>query len=246
MKAALILAASLLLAGWFPASAAGLVELNGIVCLFGGKTALLVLSREAEAKPTSFMLSEGESQFGIKLLAVDVARQRVLIEQFGLKQYLRICSAPNLTISADGETGAEAGGFRLSGEKAVEEFLASEVVQRIKSGDYVWNGRASGGNQNTQAADNADNPAAASTATAQKDTAQKDTAQKDYTKEYWYQDCLATEECRIRYAKEVLAGEMTPLPRTPLTPPGTPGKLMDREIIYSNRIPGYRMVGYVD
>ena len=236
MKTALILSASLLLAGGFPASAASSVELNGIVCLFGGKSAILVLSRETEANPTSFMLSEGESQFGIKLLAVDAARQRVLIEQSGLKQYLKICYAPNLTTPANGETGVETGGLRLLEEKAVADFLASEVVQRIKAGDYVWYGRTSGGNQTAEAANTADNSAPASSSRTQ----------KDYTKENWYQDCLGIEESRINYAKEILAGEIPPLPRTPLTPPGTPGKLMDREILYSSHIPGYRMTGYVD
>ena len=215
---------------------------------------MMVINRESEANPTSFMLSEGQSQFGIKLLAVDVAGQRVQIEQSGIKQYLHICSTPNLTLPANGETGAETGNLRVLAEKSVEEFLASEVVQRIKAGDYVWNGRASGGKQISADKQNTGNTGndgnTGSTGVANNvnsaEIVSSANAQKDYTKEYWYQDCLATEQSRIQYAREVLSGEMTPYPRTPLTPSGTPSQLMDRETIYSSHIPGYRMVGYVD
>lgn len=245
MKAALILAGSLLLAGLHPAAAAYSVELNGIVNLFSHKMALLVLGRGEDNKPTSFTLSEGESQFGIKLLAVDVAGQRVQIERHGEKSYLRLYGAPNITADTAVETAVKPNNQPVPGELSVDSYLASEEVRRIQAGNPIYKITSAGNSRNKSDAKSSDdsNPGNGSKNSSSSAAA---IGAGDFTKELWYQDSLAIEQQRAASVAKILSGELAPLPRTPLTPPGTPGQLLDRETIYSDHIPGFRVYGFVD
>ncbi len=244
MKAALTLAGFILLAGLQPASAAYSVALNGIASLFSHKLATLVLGRGENYPPTGFTLAEGESQFGIKLLAVDAAGQRVQIEQHGKKIYLRLTGAAAMTGGATVEVTVKSAA-PAPGEWSVESYLNSEAVRRIQAGQTPWPTTIAGGNPARTAAENSDatpdksnfNPAPVA-ATA--------TAAADFTKELWYQDSLVIEQQRAATVAAVLAGDKTPWPRTPLTPPGTPSRLLDRETIYGDHIPGLRPYGFVD
>jgi len=231
MKTALLLAGSLLLAGLQPA-AAYTVQLNGIVGLFNPKMAMFVLGRGENYPPTSFMLAEGESQFGIRLLAVDVTGQRVQIECYNKKSYLNLCGTPNVTNAVAAPTGVTQTRQPVPGELSVASYLASEAVQRIKEGNPLWVPAAPAGRQNTgSGTDNA------GTGTA---------VPEDFTKELWYQDSLALERARAETVAEVLSGERSPYPLTPLTPPGTPGQLLNQDVIYSDHISGFRTYGFVD
>ena len=227
-----------------PAAAAYSVQLNGIVGLFTPKMAMFVLGRGENYQPTSFMLSEGESQFGIKLLAVDVAGQRVLIERYNKKSYLNLRGTPNLTAAAPAPPVVATTNPPAPGELSVDKYLGSEAVQRIKAGNPVWSAAPPASRQNTGApgdnagaADSENNAGNSSTATA---------APADFTKELWYQDSLTIEQERAATVAEVLSGQKTPWPRTPLTPPGTPAQLVDRETLYGSYIPGLRPYGFVD
>ena len=245
MKAALILAGSLLLASLHPAAAAYSVELNGIVSLFSHKTALLVLGRGENFKSTSFMLSEGESQFGIKLLAVDVAGQRVQIERHGEKSYLRLAGAPNITADPAVETAVTPNNQPVPGELSVDGYLASEGVRRIQAGNPIYKFTAAESPQNKNDANrsadsNPGNDSKSSSSSASTAGA------TDFTGELWYQDSLIIERQRAATVAEVLSGEKTPWPRTPLTPLGTPGRLLDRETVYSDHIPNFKFYGFVD
>ena len=209
MKAALMLAGSLLLASLHPAAAEYSVELNGIVSLFSHKTALMVLGRGENNKPTSFTLSEGESQFGIKLLAVDVAGQRVQIERHGEKSYLRLYGAPNISDDTAVETAVKLNRQPVPGELSVDSYLASEDVQRIKSGNPIYKLTSAGNSRNKSDARSSDdsNPgnvsknSSSSAATA---------GTSDFTKELWYQDSLIIEQQRAATVADVLAGQKTP------------------------------------
>ena len=245
MKAALILAGSLLLAGLHPAAAAYSVELNGIVSLFSHKTALMVLGRGEDNKPTSFTLSEGESQFGIKLLAVDVAGQRVQIERHGKISYLRLSGAPNITADPAVETAVKPISQPVPGELSVDSYLASEEVQRIQAGNPIYKFISAESNRKKNDANRSDdsNPGNGSKNSS---SSAATTGAGDFTKELWYQDSLIIEQQRAATVAEVLAGQRDPWPRTPLTPTGTPSQLLDRETVYSNHIPGFRVYGFVD
>ena len=245
MKAALILAGLLLLAGLHPAAAAYSVELNGIVNLFSHKMALLVLGRGEDNKPASFTLSEGESQFGIKLLAVDVAGQRVQIERHGKISYLRLSGAPNITADPAVETAVKPISQPVPGELSVEAYLASEEVRRVQAGNPIYKFTSAESSRKKNDANRSDdsNPGNGSKNSS---SSAATTGAGDFTKELWYQDSLIMEQQRAATVADVLAGRKSPLPRTPLTPPGTPGQLLDRETIYSDHIPGFRVYGFVD
>jgi hypothetical protein len=120
------------------------VELNGITCLFGENMAVLVLHQPAQTRPVSFVLSEGGSRFGIKLLAVDVVNHRVKIEQAGQMQYLRLCSAPDLAMNpAPDETltaPGEARPLNPREQSQLDNFLnQDDEAHRIKSGNPAVN-----------------------------------------------------------------------------------------------------------
>ena len=245
MKAALMLAGSLLLAGLHPAAAAYSVELNGIVSLFSHKTALLVLGRGENNKPASFMLSEGEAQFGIKLLAVDVAGQRVQIEQHGKKSYLRLYGAPNISDDTAVEPAVKPNRQPVPGELSVDSYLASEEVRRIQAGNPIYKFTSAGNSRNKNEANRSADSSSGNGSKSSSSAAATDGA-GDFTKELWYQDSLVIEQQRAATVAEVLAGQKTPWPRTPLTPTGTPGQLLDRETLYGDHIPGLRVYGFVD
>lgn len=138
MKTCLSLAAILLLSG-VGNNFADTIELNGITRLSGENMAFLVLHQAPQTKPVSFILSEGQSQFGIKLLAVDIANHRAKIEQAGQVQDLRLCSAPDLTLpEASGEnSGQPSAAIRLLPQERqqLDYFLnQDEYVQKLKAG----------------------------------------------------------------------------------------------------------------
>jgi hypothetical protein len=247
MKASLIPGALLLLAGGLNSSAADLVELNGITCLCGEKMAFFVLHQPARTDPLNFALAEGESQFGFKLLAVDAIGHRVQIEKCGAKKFLRLGAAPDLTVTANPEPATTIGQPALDKSvpadgKSVASYLASEELQNIKSGHPIWTAAVAGadkkntGGQNASAGNNAvaaSNPGIPS-------------SQPDYTGELWYQESLSIEQSRALTANDVLAGRLTPFPRTPLTPPETPGQLVGQEVYFANYIPGYQVTGFLN
>ena len=247
MKASLIPGALLLLAGSLNSSAADLVELNGITCLCGEKMAFLVLHQPAQTDPLNFALAEGESQFGFKLLAVDAIGHRVQIEKCGVKKFLRLGCAPDVTAlnhlqpAAAADPGALVEPVSMDGS-SVASYLNSEELQRIKSGHPIWNAAVAGvdkkntGGQNASAGNNAvaaSNPGAPS-------------SQPDYTGELWYQESLSIEQSRAMTANDVFTGKLTPFPRTPLTPPETPGQLVGQEVYFANYIPGFRVTGFLN
>jgi hypothetical protein len=141
MKTSLSLAALLLLSG-AKNSFADTIELNGITRLLGENMAFVVLHQPSQTKPVSFILSEGQSQFGIKLLAVDFAHHRAKIEQSGQVQDLRLCSAPDLTLpeASVENSGQPFAAIRISPQEQqqLNYFLnQDEYVQKLKSGSPV-------------------------------------------------------------------------------------------------------------
>jgi hypothetical protein len=313
MKTFPLLAASLLLAARLPLPAADTVELNGITCLPGEKLACLLLYQPARSQPLNFTLSEGESRFGFKLLAVDAAGHRVLIEKCGAKKYVRIGSAPDLVAAAPKPEPAAAPSQPTAADyQAVAGYLASEEVKRIQAGnpllpnavagvifgagknssgsqsaDTVSNNTgqnvnannsdtgqnvaavannvsqntssdASSGSQTIGAANNnsvrnfsggtsAAVPfvfAGTSVGTANSSAASAD--QNSFAGQLWYQESLNIEQARATTAEDVLAGNTTPFPRTPLTPAGTPDQLVGQEVFFSGNIPGYHVIGYLN
>jgi hypothetical protein len=143
MKSSCLLAVLLLLSG-IGRCFADAIELNGITCLFGDKMAVLVLHGPAQIKPVSFALSEGQSRFGIKLLAVDATNHSVKIEQSGVEQSLRLCGIPVLAMPDTRVTAVD--GSRLprpltsQEQSEVDRFVKEDQdAQKIKAGNPVVN-----------------------------------------------------------------------------------------------------------
>ncbi len=258
-----MLGTSLLLAGGLAASADS-VALKGITSLFGEKMAFLVLYQPAQTQPLNFALAEGESQFGFKLLAVDAAGHRVQVEQCGVKRYLRLGNAPDVAAPANPDP-AEAADQPViikpvpADRQAVASYLASDEVERIRAGHPVWNsagggaGKTAGGSQNfspvpneVAAGNNLGQGAVAGGSAGSSNPPGTGPAQNNYTDELWFQESMSIEQSRAMTVDEVLAGKMTPFPRTPLTPPGTPAPLVGQEVYFANYIPGFQVTGFLN
>jgi hypothetical protein len=239
----------LLLLGLLRGAAEDAVELNGITCLLGSKMACLLLYQTARPKPINFMLAEGESQFGVKLLAVDAAGGRVQIQHQGAKKYLRIGSVPGMSALAAPEPVKATARPALPDAQAVAGYLAGEEVKRIQAGNPVWNGMgASAAKNNSSAGQNTSGGQndAAGTGSGNSSPSTAPSSQNDYAGEVWYQESVSIEQSRAMTVNDVLAGTMTPWPRTPLTPANTPAQLISREVFFSNHIPGFRVTGFLN
>ena len=294
MKTSWFLGALLLMAGGISLPAADSVELNGITCLPGENLACFLLYQPTLTKPLTFMLGEGDSRYGFKLLAVDAPGRRVLVEQCGVKKFVRIGSAPELLVTpakpkavmSTTEQVATVTKPTREEEQAVARYLASEAVQRIQAGkpippgaldnatknsangqntatgagNTVQNANAgtSNGGQTASAAVDANNPGqnfnagtggglVASVGSSGSPTSSATpSGQNSYTSEVWYQQSLALEQWRAATAAQVLDGSMTPFPRTPLTPPGTPTQLVGQDVYFASHIPGYKVIGFLN
>ena len=269
MKKSLTLAA-VLLAGVHRTPADSL-ELNGLTSLPEIKMAFLTLYQPAQTKPINFTLSEGEAQFGIKLVAVDAASHRVQIEQCGLKKFLRLSSAPDLTMAENPVTVAVGDGISAEEQQVIAKYLAGggKELERLKAGNPASNpilnlfpgngGAKSEQKSGSDSGKTADNSGSSSSGNSSSDNsgtshdasnatgAKSDSrASTDGTKEEWYQESLTIEQNRLATVDDVLAGNATPWPRTPLTPANTPARLIGKETFFGNHIPNYIPPGYVN
>jgi hypothetical protein len=238
MKIPLALAVSLLLSGPGALRAATL-ELTGTACLFGDKLALLVLYPAPPAAPVNFTLSEGQAQYGIQLMRVDTANRQVEIEQDGVKKIISMCGSPILPENTLGPGMTNGAGAALDPQILAAYLNDDEEVKRIKAGNPAVN--FSGGG--AQAGSDQNSGGTGGTATG---AGQPADSTADHSKEMWYQESLTIEQRRIATAQDVLAGDATPWPRTPLTPVNTPAPLIGPETYFPNHIPGYVVHGSVN
>jgi hypothetical protein len=220
------------------------VELNGIANFFGVRQAFFILP---QAGSDNFALSPGETKNGIKLIAIDAVANLVQIENAGQRQSLRICRAPDLTASVVGASRWPAGHtltdlFSTNNDDVIDPNqpgnpgfgtlppLAGVAAAQAKKSSADANGsnpvadKAASQNEKSPADGNGPNPAE---------------QLKSHANEDWYQDSLSIEQSRQSTIQEVLAGQMTPWPLTPLTPAGTPANLISHDGMYANRRPDF-------
>jgi len=239
------------------------VELTGLTTILGDNRAIFVLNQPGPSSPRSFMLVEGESRFGITLLAVDAASGCVQIENGGHRQSLRICSTPTLLSQSSnrGAAGYQTKSFDRDGNGfAGNSGTGDPVDNETLAGNPGWgtlprignsstsNGSSSTSNQNSNSTTSNPNSTSNPNFASGKSTAPNSngsngvdpaTALKDPSNTEWYQESASIEQNRLETAQSVLAGEMTPWPRTPLTPAGTPADLIAGETFFANHIPGF-------
>lgn len=229
-----------------PKSFADTVSLYGVCALFGDNLGFFELDQPAARQPVKFMLAEGESKFGITLVTVDAGHHRAQIEQCGVKRFLYVHGAPGDGAVLDDSPAAimttGAGTLADADQRSLAAFLSSSDAQRIKAGNPVWSG---GGTPSKPAADNpGDKDTAKDNSSAGTGGDKGLNSAKVVDPEPWYLESLDIERDRLTTAEAVYAREASPLPRTPLTPPNTPARLIGKETFYSNRIPGYIVPGY--
>jgi hypothetical protein len=276
MKIALSFSVALLLAGDLRVSAADSVELNGFSCLGGEKLACFLLFQPSAAKPRTFMLAEGESKYGFKLLAVDTAGHQVLMEKCGVKKYVHINSTPELIATETPETEAvaeasakviapDAGTMSsyfnsdetariLAGNPLLPNGLVSGAVKNSNNGTDANSpgsnsGGANSGNQNGAANSGTGGQNASATSGNPNSSASPSGAATDpnnQANELWYQESLSIEQSRVSTADDVASGKLSPFPRTPLTPAATPSQLISEEVYFSDHIPGYKVTGFLN
>ena len=290
------------------------VELNGLASLAGEKWACF--SRPNDPNRPGFILAEGESRDGIKLLSADVAAGRVQIDDHGQKFSLRICSSFALTFAVASQKTVllnqnhrDTSSVSMSPAADAPPLDVGEQFQ-IMAGNPGWgtippapartsaNGNVAApvaanaaGTSAPEAASasaptapsqisstpartssfaqspkNAEPPAATTPAsaeganpnppvqnsnpqpqaTASVSIGANSSTAPDVTQAFWYQESMNIEQSRIETAAEVLAGNATPWPRTPLTPPGTDPQLVGQETFFASQISGYIAPGFLN
>jgi hypothetical protein len=214
------------------------VELNGIVNFSGFDCAFFVLDQPGSSALRSFMLTQGESRFGIKLLAMDATSGCVQIVNCGQKQSLRICSAPDLTLSSvSGAADYPAKSF-VSVNGGINSFGDSDSDVSVDPATIPGN-PGFGTIPKSASAQSSPTPNSSSASTTDSRGTDPAVTFQDQANADWYQDAAIMEQERRETAQQVLSGEMTPFPLTPLTPPGTPSQLIGDDAIYADHIPGF-------
>ena len=239
--------------GW----AAGEVALNGIACLPGKRYAMFEVSQSVTSQK-AIMLAEGETLNGLTLISVDAGAGRVEVEQDGVRQSLRIGSASGgplpslLQLVESVRARYEYIPKRSNNLTDAQNDLAEQY--QIMAGNPGFGTIPAKTPDNSRSVEKSPDTAAKATDNDFKsvdgspDTVPTDStkATTDKTQEYWYKESTRIEARRIASAADVLAGEMDPWPRTPLTPPITPSSLVRREFYFSNHSATGLVPGYLD
>jgi hypothetical protein len=227
------------------------LEVSGISSFFGSKSACLIFQQPNALAPHGFLLAEGQSRFGIRLISVNAVSNIVQVENGGQIQFLRLLTARNQASSSISET-AEYQEFMAHLENIPSHALqADDSVDMSKMNNTALNNIEINGNgmsgaqkidnlgmnQNSPAGGNGVN--ASQNSPASLNGSNPAAALKDQSSATWYQDSARMEKNRMATASSVLAGEMEPWPLTPLTPAGTPANLIGDDAIYANHIPGF-------
>lgn len=259
-RCAIILA--LLLGGAVFCSAQS-VELNGFVRLAGENWACFTRPNEPDQR--GFMLGEGETGHGIKLVAVEFAKGIVVVEDQGERRTLRLRSATSEFSAFVPDTGLQTNGGLVSADRdersKVDNVAGLDLGEQYQmmAGTPGWgtipattlhpSGAAAPaggqGSATVSGSSTMSNPANTQTETTVA-TFVGTSSGSDPTQEQWYQESQNIEASRLETAKDVLTGDSTPLPRTPLTPPGTDPRLIGRETFYGSHIPHYITPGYLN
>jgi hypothetical protein len=220
------------------------LELSGISDTFGHKDAFFVLTQpDVWATPRSFILAVGESQYGIKLLAVDANFSHVQIERDGLKQSLRLRSAMDLLPPMVLETAGTPGKPSARDEDGLAGNMGpNNLVDARLAGMPGYGSLPTISSRNPSPVKNTlpGRPSTADSNPQNSNAADPATVLQDQSQDEWYQESANIERNRKETAQAVLAGEMDPWPRTPLTPSGISDKLIGNETFFSDHIPGYR------
>jgi len=216
--------------------------MNGIVMVPGDKR-VLIKTHDATGSEINFMLAEGQSRNGIKLLSVDTKNNLAKFDNHGTLQVLKICPTPELTVAfassqnrrgASSSSPSSAATGKMVPRTSTSENLPNEAAGAFSPG-YIAGATGSGSASTISggappAATTGANPANGSTAWVS--SAPDSSSAEKAT--WWYTGSQEIEQARSETAEAVRNGFLPAYPLTPLTPPGTPPELIGPEQAFFN------------
>jgi hypothetical protein len=183
---------------------------DGIAVLFGDKRALFKTQATPQSPARFYYLSEGQREGQIELLAIDLKRSTIKVNNYGVIQTIALCDPPalNAATSADGGNGNFANTENLKTSPAGNAQMPGGKNQEAPAGNdaAVANGAASASDVSWQMNGGVNSA--------------NDAAPKN-NEPYSLRAAREFEQLRLQTADAVLAGTDEPIPLTPLTPPGT-------------------------
>ena len=210
------------------------ITLNGLMTIFGDKRALFkVRARSGEEK--SCILSEGQRDGDIELLSVDMKEDAITVNNHGVIQKITICKTAILPmienkVAANGGINPTSNGNskfssnqnqtpapefqNANGQPGAFQSGYQVGAANSKTASSVGNNTTGNDNQNSDGS----NPAA-----------ENSSAPVD---PWWIRGSKMVEQSRVQSADAVANGTASPLPLTPLTPPGTPANLIGSEQMF--------------
>jgi hypothetical protein len=218
------------------------ITLNGIMTVFGGKSALFKVELPQGAGKQSYFLSEGEQAAGIQLLSVDAQACSIKVSNHGVLQVIALCQPPRL--ATWGTAAASAGGvsgINLRANQGISQEGGSTAGGENPGvvGQFNQPGYVGGAGNSGSSANNTDNTGSKNTGTANSSAADAGAttdagAQKE--EPFWVRASKEFEQLRTQTADAVRSGVNEPLPLTPLTPAGTAPELIgpDRAWFYND------------
>jgi hypothetical protein len=225
------------------------IVLNGITTILGDNRACFRVIFTGGLREEDLMLAEGQSRYGIQLLAVDTKLNTVIISNQGLSRTVPICKTPTLlagAVSGTGDISAAKAGVRngsgttssSAGQASGSEIQPGDDGQTARPGSASSLSGSSPGNpqpgsssnnhdasgNNTSGAIDPGSSAVTGSASA------NDNAILDY--HWWAKEAQKIELAREATAQQVMDGTVQPFPLTPLTPPATPAQLVGTNKVY--------------
>ena len=231
------------------------IEVKGIATILDDRR-VFITTHDPAGVEKSYMLVEGQSRSGIKLLSVDVKKAVAEFDNHGTLQVLRICSTPELTMAsaasrnqttavsparppAMARTPAQVSTIANSFNEMVEGFNSgfATVASSRNSSANSGNTSTGSGSASTDAAMGA-NPANGSATGASFASG----SSPSEINTWWYGGSQDIERARLETEDAVRQGALPPYPLTPLTPPGTPPELIGPGQAFFNHFnPQYRV-----
>jgi hypothetical protein len=201
------------------------ITLNGLMTIFGDKRALFKV-RAQSGEEKSCILSEGQRDEDIELLSVDMKKDTITVNNHGIIQKIAICKTAILPmienkVAANGGINPAANDNSKFSSNATQ--TPAPEVQNANGQPAAFQSGYQVGAANSKTASSADNGATAN------DNQNSSAPQID---PWWVRGSKMVEQSRVQSADAVLNGTASPLPLTPLTPPGTPANLISSEQMF--------------
>ena len=228
-----------------PRSVPAAVVLDGITTILGDNRACFKVLFTGGLREADFIMAEGQTRYGIQLLAVNISSNTVTISNQGLTRVIPICKTPTLlakTTAGGGDGAAANPEEKQAGPASAGYAVASGNLTRpgsdgalTQTGYARGSGQAPGNNSPNNPTGNGNGSSDASsglegngTGDVNSDTVGSNDVNAKGTQEFhwWTKEAQKVEAAREATAQQVLDGALQPYPLTPLTPPGTPASLI--------------------